>query len=485
MDKITTLVLLALVIYGTCRGQVFDSCGYKLYKPKELHEDLDFLLRKFEEVHPNYFAGVDKDSAYQLYNELKHKINQPMSRLDFLNLFAPTAFNLVEDGHNFYWPPMEEYDQHIGENGKLFPIPILISNGHLYVNSNKCSIPYKSEIISINNTDASIILEEILSHWRTESVDFEELMCSESFNSSYWYHYGEIETFEVRYIESPVNKIKRIILSGLPPKAIDSLRFANNPDNYTFSELPEYKTGIIHYNSCSDLENFRPFCDSVFTIQKTKEYENIVIDVRENLGGTTRMNDILLEYITEKPVSQFEVIETKVSSDRKKYEINIRKKYYNDFKWYNYIYYPIYIRLDKERKKILSAKNGTFVKETFKPKSPKDNELKFNGEIYLLTSSYTYSAAAALASAVKCYGLGKIIGQETGQPTVFTGDWLGVTMPNTNIFVCISFAKFILSCGKNDGHGIIPDYIIQKDIKTFKIEKDEEMDFVLKLIKEQ
>ena len=36
---------------------------------------------------------------------------------------------------------------------------------------------------------------------------------------------------------------------------------------------------------------------------------------------------------------------------------------------------------------MLNAKNGIFIKRTFKPKKPNENPLRFNGNLNLLTSS--------------------------------------------------------------------------------------------------
>ncbi|MBN2215277.1 MAG: hypothetical protein JW723_13650 [Bacteroidales bacterium] len=474
-----------MVIGKTISCQIFDNYGFEKFKPGQLRQDLDYLLNKFEKVHPDYFKEIPKDSVYRMYEKLKLNITHPMTRLDFLNLFAPIAFNVVTDGHNYYWPPLEEFNKYIEEGGKLFPIPVLVQKKKLYVNTDKLDIPYKSEIISINNKPASSIIEKLLSHVSNESEKFEEIYASRDFSNNFWYRFGSFDSFEIEYISSTDTTVRHCKIIGKNPQEINNFRIEKPIKNYTFSEIPELKTGVIHYNNCDGLDKFRPFCDSVFSLIKSKDYSYLIIDIRKNVGGTSRLADVLLEYITDKPVTQYNIIETKVSKERKKYHIDVRKKYNNDFKWYNYLYYPIYIRTDNGRKYILTAKNGTFIKQKFEPKKPKENPLKLNGQVYLLTSPYTYSAAAFFAAAFKCYGLGAIIGQETGQPTVFTGDWLGVTLPNTEIYVCISFARFILPCGEDDEHGVRPDYLIDNDVNLYEIGRDIEMDFVRKIINEK
>ena len=207
----------------------------------------------------------------------------------------------------------------------------------------------------------------------------------------------------------------------------------------------------------------------------------MIIDIRENTGGTTMANDMLFEYITDKPLSQMDSSSYKISKERKNDFVDGNKRYSGWFKWYHYVYYPIYIRTNPWRKDVMTAKNGTFLKTKFSPTKPKDNALKFKGNLYLLIGKKTYSAAMGLATAFKCYNLGSIIGQETGNPTVCTTDWASFILPNTKIKCAASEAKIYWACGKDDGHGVIPDYIIDKGSKS-KNYVDNEMDFVKQLI---
>ena len=213
---------------------------------------------------------------------------------------------------------------------------------------------------------------------------------------------------------------------------------------------------------------------------RKKNFRSLVIDVRANAGGTTRLNDVLFEYLTNKPISQFDLIETKVSKDIKNDYIKSNRKYAGWFKWYHYIYYPIYVRQNASRKELMTAKNGTFINQKFKPSTPNQNPLLFDGSIYLLTSKKTYSAAACFAAALKCFNIATIIGQETGEPSCFTADWVGVELPNTKLKCGISSKNYVLACGKCDGSGVIPNHIINSSNNR---SEDLELDFVKQVIR--
>jgi len=489
MKKLTPLIL-CILLTSTVFGQVFDTVSYfKKYTPAQLYQDLDFLFKKFEVIHPNYFSETPRDTVIRRYNDLKGRITKPMTRIDFMDLFAPVVYGVIKDGHNYVNGPDEDLKLYTDKGGKFFPVPVEINHGKLLVYSIKN--PYGTEIISINGRPAKDIVKNILSSYNPENVDYEERFLSGDFNKLYWFNYGSSEKYHITYIDNTDKQVKSITRSAINQAEIDKLRgrqqqpkknyLFRNP-NYAFYELPEMSTGVLDYKACDDLEHFRPFCDSVFSTMNKKHYKNLIIDIRTNEGGTTRLNNILYEYLTDKPIAEYTEIDTRISRDEKKNFIAANRKYAGWFKWYNYLYYPIYIRLNEKRKQALTAKNGTLVKQMYVPVKPKENPLRFNGNVYLLTSSATYSSAAIFVAAFKCYNIGTIIGQETGEPTCFTGDWVGITLPNTKLECAISNKRFILACGKCDGHGVVPDYIIDNS-KPINNSTDPEMDFVKELIK--
>ncbi|WP_158828509.1 S41 family peptidase [Mucilaginibacter lacusdianchii] len=463
-------VVLLLILANQVMGQVFDTVSYyKKYTPKQLHHDLDFLLKKFEDVHPNYFSETPQDTVFKRYEQLKTRITNSMTRIDFMNLFAPVAFGVIKDGHNFVNLPPEDLKAYINKGGKFFPLPVTIRGGKLFVNSIHAKIPYQAEILTINGKPVTEIVQAILSTYNPEDRDYEERFLSNYFNVNYWQVFGGADYFHLTYSESLSKFVKRIDLQ--PKSELDIMKLRSQSfggklsyvfeyPNYAYYEMPGLETGVIEYKACDDLENFRPFCDSVFTRLQNKHYKNLIIDIRSNLGGTTRLNGILMEYLTDKPITQYAEIDTKVSKDGKKDFISANRKYAHWFKWFHYLYYPIYIRTNRTRREALTAKNGTFIRQMFLPEKPIESMLRFKGNIYLLTSKATYSSAAIFAAAFKCYHLGTVIGQETGEPTCFTGDWVAITLPNTKLQLGISNKRFILACGKCDGHGVVPDILI-------------------------
>ena len=88
----------------------------------------------------------------------------------------------------------------------------------------------------------------------------------------------------------------------------------------------------------------------------------------------------------------------------------------------------------------------------------------FDGKFYLITSPATYSSAHMTALAVKCYQIGTILGEPTGERINLTGESIGFELPNTKIYSAQTFEgaeEFTKLANKYD----ITD--LSKDFKDF------------------
>lgn len=458
-----------------------ESRTFNKYSPEDLYEDLDFLVQKCEQIHPEFFRETSKDTLLARIADLKKQINPPISRIDFVNLFSPVILNTIKDGHTYINSPEEEFNLYLEKGGRVFPIPVTIYERKLYCNSTTAEIPFKSEITSINQTPSREIIEKILSGYNAENDRIEELINSDWFSSLYWFNYGGFSKYEIEYLDDEKIVQQKVVSPGRTLEEIDLKRFNKKEKPYFFQELDALKTGVMVFNSHQEMSKFKPFCDSVFSLIKDKKYSNLIIDLRNNTGGYNKMNDILLEYLISEPFNHFQSIEVKISKDKKKSFIERRKSDSGWFRWYHYLYYPVYIRANEKRKLILGAKNGTLVNESSVPEIRKENALRFEGKVYVLTGRKTYSAAAALAAVIKCYKLGTIVGQETGQPTEFYADGVEVILPNTKISCTISSKKFKLPCNNGDGKGVLPDHSVNNNQNETQV-TDFEMQYVQSLI---
>jgi len=136
---------------------------------------------------------------------------------------------------------------------------------------------------------------------------------------------------------------------------------------------------------------------------------------------------------------------------------------------------------DYTRKMLFMRKGKTFSYKYYQTK--KEKPCTYYGNVYLLQSNVTFSAAISLSSFFKYYKFGPIIGEETGGLTACYIDSYSCRLPNSNFYMYCSAQEYIYPNGKWDGRGVLPDieYKIENLEKSFTLEQLKEM---LQLVEE-
>jgi C-terminal processing protease CtpA/Prc len=211
---------------------------------------------------------------------------------------------------------------------------------------------------------------------------------------------------------------------------------------YSFSIDNANKSSIVKISSFGQIESFCAFADSAFSIINKNTIENLIIDIRGNGGGRSVVVDSLMNYLTNKPYTQYRSIEIRVSQELKE---RYKEKYPDSYEW------------------IGSYAIDDLVIPNMELVTPLNNKFRFNGNMFLLTDKTSYSAAATFAGLFKELQLGIIIGEETGGTIEYYGDYWDISSPNTGIAFCIAPKRFVQFGGTDFNKGVIPDYIVEND----------------------
>lgn len=113
--------------------------------------------------------------------------------------------------------------------------------------------------------------------------------------------------------------------------------------------------------------------------------------------------------------------------------------------------------------------------------------MRIDFQVYLLTSPFVASAASLFASMVASSTNAIVVGEET------SGDYYGhngslpveYKLPKSNFTMDFPIVNLTRDVGKRAiqpfGRGVMPDFIVEQDLKDFINNKDTQMDFVLDL----
>lgn len=450
--------------------RLFKISATDILSVDQMKEDLDFAYRKLLENHVNPHLYVSKAGLEQHYKNIRSNFKKPLTRLEFY--LAISGFvTALRDGHTAIDFPMTYYYEY-EKKGLLFPLRVKLNKSGIVVTqclSKNSKIDKGDQILSINGRPFS----KIITDFGTLINDVQPLydVYSTLFNQLFWFKYGSVKEFQIEYKKQNGQVIKETIpgmlKSELKPSESDS------ESDFDFKMLEE-GIGLLTFNRMFKVKEFDTFLDSTFKVIKERKVNNLIIDIRKNGGGRGRMADSLFNYLTQESYNLFSGIKYKISKDLKKLYLSDDPNHTD----------PV------DSAFIMSQPDGViadFLKNTKQPMitiKPHIKENAYTGKTFLLTSNNTFSGGALIAGIFKCNSIGKIIGVEPSQTTMFVADHVYVTLPNSKLDLGISFVELHLPCEQSYYRGIRPDYEISQKPQDIRIGVDTQLNFALKKINE-
>lgn len=221
-------------------------------------------------------------------------------------------------------------------------------------------------------------------------------------------------------------------------------------DAYTFEVLND-SIGYLAYNKCENAKRFKTFLSETFEVIKVREIDYLIIDIRENTGGNSALNDMLLNYLTQNPYRQSSGRYWKVSPTFKK--LIVQKRYTK-------------LWGKSFTKQYVLAEDYSILKEDeYGLVTPKKERFSFSGKSVLLTGPRTFSSANFLADAVATYNIMPILGLPTGENTNDFGEQVTIPLNQTKLELQVSLAYDIGADGNaNRVEPVIPNQVVKEDI---------------------
>jgi len=341
---------------------------------------------------------------------------------------------------------------------RYLPIDVVILGGKVYVEkdlSNEQSVPLGTELISINNQHIGEVLQQLYYSIPADGHILTQVKntLNRSFARDYFFFIEQPETFVIRTRDSIGNVHQRFVkaltlkeqrsnlrehkkaLSPYPSTA-NAVYTLDRKDNCVILKLKTFNNEKLTDQKIKA----RKFYKSIFDSLRTENVQNLIVDLRGNLGGRFEMATEMVPFIM------------KEQSD------------------------DDYIR---------KSTSWTGKEKNYKLKKP--SKLLFSGKIYVLVDGNTFSSASALARYLKEYGNAIVIGEETG--TRYEGFAAGsrefITLPNSGIQIGIpryhiEFPKSKKQTTQN--RGLIPDHQIEYDIHDREHLRDLHLEKALELI---
>lgn len=348
---------------NVCLKIFTDDHEKNLVSVANMSKDVEFFVKWTKEHQPDAKANGYTEHQLEVIEEVRKAIKEPMSESEFM-IHIKRLFAMMRDGHTHIWVPME--GPYLNLSFKWLGEGIITSyDGNVFKKRDK--------ILSIggkNPQELLVLLRDVVSSENDYWI--EENAITYLNQRLFLEHLGLLnddDTVDVQILRSGKNLRYRVPLENKSnfvgrrknKKWYDTS--VNTTDNYGYIRYDE----SVRYNE----DGFKELCkdiDDTFLSMKKDDINNLVIDYRNNPGGYLSVLNVINSYLDKG---------TLYGSGNREYKINIDN-------------YQI-----------------------------EQSDVKFDGNIYILTSNYTYSAAVYATRILRDNNIALIVGEPTGENPAF------------------------------------------------------------------
>lgn len=457
---ISLLALAIIASLSSCsvsmKNLIKKRCETRLTKNNlshsEIAEDIDYYIKMVEKISPYPYFFTSRRKIDSTANAIKK--NQELSPLQFYEKFLrlQAAYNVA---HMYSFSPKKNYNNYLQNGGIRFPFVCKALKDTLYVlESFDSTLPIKpkDKIRFINGKDADSLFYAFYSYegglesWKNRCV-------SEAFSEYLWLN--NIYSPYTLEVTTPDEKSNIYTIKAIKHQEKNASNASND-----FNKIINYKRiqdsiAVIDFESMLvyNENRFDNFLKETFKDIKDQKTTMLIIDLRNNGGGDSKFGKKLIDCFNSKPYRMAAGKKWLVSKEYKK---NFRKM----FPWY---IRKIAIKRSGARP-YFKHKNGEIMNKdlAFPLEQPAANEYRFNGPVYVLISTRTFSSAMLTSNGIGYYKLATLVGEPTGETPNDLGEIVPVRLPNSGITCWIPSALFVRASGdEKNSDPVLPDIEIE------------------------
>lgn len=431
MNKYLTLTLLLFLL---CLPQVTLAEDYlnKVLQPEQVKADLTQWMAFLDKTHPQLaYTVADVDNFYNDVEKFKNSVDKPMSVLELWRQVS--IFNsILNDGHTVIKLPNLKniVNDYIKGGGGLFPFQVLFEEDKLFIKSKlngQTSEYRKSAITHINGKPINDFIAPLLKRTNGDSESFRRALLQRRFAQYTWLYYGRIDAFTLTLDKYGQVQTKTFEAStdGLAPKPSFSEQFK--------LELLDSENALLTINTFywgAEYKEVIQFLHESFATLAKQNIRHLMIDIRENGGGDDGIwIDGILPYIADKTWRTGSNFKAKVIEGRADEGETV----------------------------------GDVVTGENRFREVDNNVKKFEGDVSVLISNFTYSSSILFANVIQDHQFGVLVGEATGGKSGQTGGTQAAALKHSKLRVISPFFYLERPKGGDNHNPVKPDIAIKYD----------------------
>ncbi|RYD89864.1 MAG: hypothetical protein EOP54_24895, partial [Sphingobacteriales bacterium] len=319
--NLTTAFSFRLIISAAFMAVLLSSCKMKKPLPSEhilsaaqVEADLKLFKNIIEAAHPSFdlYSNPEKfgllaDSLFPGAESIT--VREFHNRLSFM-------LNRLGCAHTGIYMSTAAYDS-LQSKDYFFPYPVSWLDEKLLVNVKGYLIPEGAEIKTINGRPVAEIMAALATFECVEGKDrpIQQELSAANFGLEYFYQYGDEKAFSVVYVDttgvrkqdlvSPVNLTELQRMEKEELYYYDRTEIPYDLSFYEDAGLAVMKVSSFAFNDGQQQDGFDHFCMNSFELLRAKPWINtLVIDLRQNKGGTLDEACLLFSYLAKEPFKE-------------------------------------------------------------------------------------------------------------------------------------------------------------------------------------
>lgn len=500
MNKIFILII-SVILFSCSSVRKNNLFLEKKIAAPELRKDVDFTYSMLKRFHPNLYWYISKENLDYKFDSLKATITEPLTPNQFYFKLSPVIASISE-GHLRLRSLPKQYtkaEQKIFKTKKpLFALmEYKILGDRMFVKENKQSlgnIKPGTEILKINNENTADLIDKYKKLYSSDGKNqtFQKYFMNLAFFNFYTLEHGFLDSAVLKTKFD--NAITDVLIRRKKKSDKEISSEKDQPKITPAQKIQDYDASSNTYNRSlkflkrdSSIAYIKVKTFSATLAKKfyKESFEKIayarsgylILDIRDNLGGSLSEINTLYSYLTDQ---KFTLIKTPEMTSKTS---GLHQNYFRGQSVFSSIFtaagYPFFLAGNY----FLSSKKQDkyyFREFTSRPTKPKSNA--FRGRIYVLVNGASFSASSIISAKLKHEKRAVIVGEETGGANDGTVSGVNntVTLPNSRLTLPIGL--FLIRPNiefENMGRGVIPDVAVDPDFGSLNPSEDKMLNWVL------
>lgn len=451
-------LLTSILLTSASHGATSEVASDKLFTQAQIKQDFAQLYEDLQLAHYDLYANTSKQIYDRAYQSWSKKITGPMSLRDTKVLFQQ-FMALGDIAHSRIDLPMQDFSSFMQDGGAMFPMFFSLKGNDAYIDTVYVDHPALqpgNQIISINKRPITQWLQEIRSYISADNQDLSNTLIENTLPFYLWLILGEQQEFTIEVKTSSGNQ--QLIVNAVTNEQRQQFRkSALQSQDLTTQEAKVLEGNIGYlrpgpfYNTTPGAEDiwdnsqFVAFVDEAYKNFMENDVKALLIDLRNNPGGTNSFSDPVIAWFADKPfrfASEFAIKVSPQSAAANEKRLAISKQ--ND---------ATSLQLKAFYDSHEYGDTFTMSLPDAQPKAGKH----FDKPVFVLVNRYSYSNAVSFAAIVQDYKFGTVIGEKTADLATTYGAMEHFDLSHTGITIGYPKALIIRPNGDTTPDGVTPD----------------------------